>query len=77
MNKNAIFKWCDMKILLLFLFLVDNTIVLAREFIKLLNKKKEYLGYLLFIPKSKLSINSENLFLTVTSVTWLIFAIFR
>ncbi len=69
MNKNAIFKWCDMKILLLLLFLVDNIIVLAREFIKVLNKKKEYLGYLLFIPKSKLSINSENLFLTVTSVT--------
>lgn len=77
MNKNVIFKWCDMKILLLFLFLVNNNIVLVREFIEVSDKKKEYLGYLLFIPKSKLSINSENLFLTVTSVTWLIFAIFR
>ena len=77
MNKNNIFKWCDMKILLFFLFLIDNIIVLAKEFIEVLNKKNKYLGYLLFIPKSKLSINSENLFLTVTSVTWLIFAIFR
>jgi hypothetical protein len=77
MNKNIIFKWCDMKILLLFLFLLDNYIVSEIEFIKVLNKKNKYLGYLLFIPKSKLSINSENLFLTVTSVTWLIFAILR
>jgi hypothetical protein len=40
MNKNAIFKWCDMKILLPFLFYVNNTIVLVSKFVKDLNKKK-------------------------------------
>jgi hypothetical protein len=48
MNKNNIFKWCDMKILLFFLFLIDNIIVLAKEFIEVLNKKK-YIWIIYFL----------------------------